>query len=110
VKDRLFVTDTEKAYADGLTKYSDLLKKMGIDGPYQWKAGLIGVKKRKLTYPAPPGKSWMFPDRGPSCATDVIEAEGQIKPGESSTTALLPFFKKIFDECGEERPEYLAQA
>ena len=107
-KDRIYMTDTEKVFVDGIGLYSQFLKELGVNPPYLWKAGLVGVKGRQLGYAPPPGKQWIR-DKGPVCATDIIEAEGKIDPEQSATTALLPFFKKIFDECGIERPDYLPQ-
>ncbi len=107
-KDRLYATEIEKIFVKGVETYSRFLKELGIDPPYRWKAGLIGVKGRQLGYAPPPGKQWIR-DGGPVCATDLIEAEGEIEFEQTTTTALLPFFKKIFDECGVERPDYLPQ-
>jgi hypothetical protein len=106
--DRLYSTEVEKIFVEGIERYSQFLKALGVDYPYHWKAGLIGMRGRQLSYAPPPGKQWIR-DRGPICAADLIEAEGQIESGQTPTTALLPFFEKIFDECGTARPEYLPQ-
>jgi len=105
--DKLFSTEIEEAFVKGIKNYSLFLKEIGIDPPYYWKAGLIGVRGRRLGYPPQQDYSRIGP--GPVCASDRIEAEGQIDFEEREMTALLPFFKKIFDECGIERPEHLPQ-
>lgn len=102
------MTDIENVFVKGIQAYSSFLKELDIDLPYHWKAGLIGVKGRRLGYAPPPGKMWIR-DGGPLCASDIIEAEGQVELGQPATTALLPLFKKVFEECGLERPDYLPQ-
>lgn len=104
-KDRIFNTDLEKNFAGGAENYREFLKKLGINPPFHWKAGLIGVRGRHLGYEPQPGYAWMGP--GPICSADLIEAEGTIEEGQNTLTALLPFFKKIFEECGIVRPDYL---
>lgn len=104
--ENLYVTDMEKAFTVSLGNYGLFLKELGIEGPFHWKAGLVGVKGRHLGYPPPPNHHWLR-DKGPVCATDIIEAEGQLEDGQNPATALLPFFEKIFEECGKERPDYL---
>jgi hypothetical protein len=107
-KDRIFDTDLEKTFVQGAENYREFLKKLGINSPFHWKAGLIGVRGRHLGYEPQPGYAWSGP--GPVCAANAIEAEGVIESNDQSiTTALLPFFKKIFEECGIVRPDYLPQ-
>jgi len=99
----------EKIFVKGVEMYSKFLSELGVKPPYNWKVGIIGAKGRKLGYTPPPGQMWMDSKTGPICVADLIEAEGQIEAEQPATTALLPFFKKIFDECGRERPDYLPQ-
>jgi hypothetical protein len=106
--DKLYGTDIENAFVRGLGNYALFLKELGINPPFHWKAGLIGTKGRHLGYPAPPGQAWLR-EQGPVCATDQMEAEGLLEEGQNPATALLPFFEKIFEECGRERPDYLPQ-
>lgn len=102
----LYSTEIEKAFVQSLGNYGLFLKELGIETPFHWKAGLVGVKGRHLQYPAAPGRQWIR-DQGPICAADLIEAEGELEDDQSPSTALLPFFEKIFEECGRERPDYL---
>ncbi|HQU08208.1 MAG: hypothetical protein B7X04_04340 [Parcubacteria group bacterium 21-54-25] len=107
VTDRLPSTDIEQAFAQGLEHYAQFLHTLSIEQPYRWKAGIIGAKGRRLEYPPQPGYHRIGP--GSLCATDRIEDEGLLETGQNATAALLPFFKKIFEECGIERPSYLPQ-
>lgn len=103
---RIFYTDIENKYIKSLNTYNQFLQRLGINPPYKWVAGLTGAKGRTLGYPAKPGHSWIR-DSGPICLTDTIEVEGQFNVGDTALKALLPFFEKIFQKCGQPRPEYL---
>lgn len=103
--DKLFVSEIETAFMEGIYNYSLFLQDLGVAPPYRWKAGIVGARGRRLVYPAKPGYQWLGP--GPLCATDLIEAEGILVERENATTALLPFFERVFEECGIERPDHL---
>jgi len=105
---RLYMMEIEEAFARGLQQYAFFLKALNINEPYRWAAGLFEVKGRQIAYPPPPGHQWLR-DGGPACVSDIIEAEGEVKLEEGSITTLLPLFKKIFAECGLDRPDYLPQ-
>jgi hypothetical protein len=99
----------ENDLSGGLRDYARFLQALGVSAPYRWIAGIAGTKGRYFIYPVQPGHIRMHPDLGPRCAADSIEAEGQYDGAESVTTAMLPFFKKIFEKCGLPRPDYLPQ-
>lgn len=105
---RLPSATIEEAFTVGLRNYGLFLKELGIEPPFHWKAGLTGVRGYRLFYAPPPGHYWME-NPGFICATDNVESEGQLDDGQNPATALLPFFVKIFEECGRERPDYLPQ-
>ena len=105
-KDKIYYTDLEKVFVQSIGNYREFLKQLGIELPLQWKAGLVGVRGRHLGYPSAPNHYWT--GHGPVCAADLIEVEGIIESNEqSSLTTLMPFFEKIFEECGIGRPDYL---
>lgn len=97
----------ESYYADRIQGYKNFLLALGIEGPYKWIAGMTGVNGRHFNYPVQEGYGRV--GAGPRCLTDTIEAEGQYDGEESATTALLPFFQKIFIKCALARPDYLPQ-
>jgi hypothetical protein len=99
----------ENDFSRGLAAYARFLQALGISAPYRWIAGIAGTKGRYFIYPVQSGHYRMNPDVGPLCAADSIEAEGQYDGAENVTTAMLPFFKKIFEKCGLPRPDYLSQ-
>jgi len=103
--DRLpFIEPQFNAHFD---EYRQFLDDLGMHRPYNWIAGITGVKGRRLNYPAPPGQQWFGRDGGPLCLSESIEDRGVIKEGQSAPEALRSFYRKIFEKCGRERPEYL---
>lgn len=107
--DRLFVVEMERDFTEGADNYRRFLQELGVVPPYRWKAGIVGAQGRRLVYPARPGRQWIEPGLGPLCATDLIEGEGLLVEHESTTSALLSLFAKVFEECDIERPDYLPQ-
>lgn len=94
----------EREFADGLGMYARFLNALEVPPPYQWIAGLTGVKGRQLV--GVPGDPWgtRFGHRGPLCLSETIQAEGIYTSGQSAVDALLPFYELIFEKCGEVRP------
>ncbi len=106
-KSKLFFS-VEKYFSTSLKDYSDFLKLLGIEGPFRWKAGISGVKGLNFNFPVQSGYSRV--GDGPICVADTIEEDGIYDDStQSPTSALLPFFKKIFSKCGIKRPDYLPQ-
>lgn len=104
----LFQGEIEKNYSLALGRYVKFLSELGIQGPFRWIAGINGAKGRSFGYPPPPGKAWID-NKGPVCAANQIIVEGLYDGTVTPLESLLPFFKKIFEKCGRERPSYLPQ-
>jgi hypothetical protein len=100
----LLYEEMEVSFIKGLHDYSTFLDKIGVPGPYIWKAGLIGVMNRTLVYQIQSGQ----PPVGSEavCVSDMIMEEGQFNIEENPLSTLLPFLEKIFDDCGIRRPSY----
>jgi hypothetical protein len=107
-KDTLYYSDIEQMFVSATERYRSFLRCLDISGPYRWKAGLVGVKGRRLVFPLPPGHIWAG-YAGPICAADLVEAAGILNNDQKALEALLPFFEQIFDECGIVRPDHLAR-
>lgn len=92
----------ETALRSALGEYAGFLERLGIKPPYRWITGMEDLKGRGVIDPT--GRMALY--RGPlgSCLEDVITYEGIYTPGEPLTAALRPFFVKLFDSCGVERP------
>ncbi|MDD5318701.1 MAG: hypothetical protein PHF79_02685 [Candidatus Pacebacteria bacterium] len=106
--DQLYQSEIEKNYSSALNNYTKFLSILGVKGSFRWIAGINGTKGRHLGYPPPEGKAWVN-SKGPTCAAKQIIAEGTYDGVTTSSESLLPFFKKIFEKCGRERPDYLSQ-
>ena len=87
----------ERHFTDALCQFAGVLARLGIAGPYKWIAGLEGVRGRQITQENSFGVH--------HCAADLIEADGTFS-GESAdaNAALEPFFAKVYDMCGLQRP------
>lgn len=104
----LYAAEIESVFADAADRYRKFLRRLGIEGPYRWIAGLEGVRARRLAYPPRPGYDWVGDQA--ICATDHIQSQGALNNEQNTADALLPFFKSIFDECGIDRPDYLSKS
>jgi hypothetical protein len=106
----LLTVEIEQALTDRLRRYGQVLSLLGLPPPYRWIAGITGATGRQLQFP-PAGHQIRVPGfSGPLCASDNIGSEEMYDGSSSPMTALLPFFKEIFDSCGIERPEHLPQS
>jgi hypothetical protein len=73
------------------------LERLGCTGPFKWIAGMEGIKGRQLAIPGRPRSLGV-------CYANVIEEEGVYKKGEIAAELLRPFFEKVYDKCGAQRP------
>lgn len=94
--DRIVFLD-ERAFVDGLTSEAEVLKTLGIPGPYKWIAGMEGLDGRSIG-----ASRGVQPNR---FLVDVVEVEGLFSgdPGDAKE-ALEPFFVRLFDAAGISRP------
>lgn len=99
---------TEDIYTKCFQHYKNFLQSIGIQPPYKWIAGITGVKNRNFNYPVQQGYA-RISSTGPRCANDFIVVEGEYDGQQSALITLMPFFAKIFEQCGLPRPEYLPQ-
>jgi hypothetical protein len=97
----------EEALNQSMKRYVQFMSALEIPHPYKWTAGISGVKGRQLLFPPPPGFSRIHNHRGPLCLSETIEESGSLILDQSPADALRPFYNKLFEKCGEERPEYL---
>lgn len=97
----------EPDFAKALKSYGELLTRLGVTPPFTWIAGMENVKGRGLDIPSRSG-NYSLPS-GPRgrCLVDTVVEEGYHSPGDAPTTSLRPFFTRLFDSCGLERPEWL---
>lgn len=90
-----------------LHSFRQLLTRMGLGPQFQWIAGVEGIKNCGVFYPAPAGRYFPIPKpHGPSLVDKVWE-KGLLDGSDTPASALKPFFTKLFNKYGIERPEYL---
>ncbi len=89
----------ENYFVEAIVNYGFFLQSLGLQGPYRWIAGIFGAKGRSFNL-----IRYAREGSGNRCASELITDAGQYNCGQNPAEALLPFFKKIFDSCGLERP------
>jgi len=98
----------EGYFSQALNKYSAFLAELGIAPPYQWIAGMEDTRGRGLYFPPAPGYVHISQDPNGKCVSDSIIVKGIYTPDtETAKSSLRPFFVKMFDSCGIERPQHL---
>jgi len=101
----LVIVDIERLFTQRLQEYAAFLTHLGLQPPYHWIAGLIGIKDRRLQRPPPPGQMWFPGWPGSQCLSETVQKEGEYDTQQERSSALIPFFKAIFDACGIPRPD-----
>jgi len=100
------IPSNEENLAVALRRYASFLGLLGIAPPYKWIAGIEGVAGRSILMPMQADQTLTVGPRG-RCLTDAFEETGSFDPSEGAGEVLLPFFKRIYEECGLERPSFL---
>lgn len=103
----LRVVDVERMLTEALLPYARFLTKLGINSPYKWIAGVTGVRGRELQYPVAPYRERIPGWGSHKCVSNEISSEGSYDMVQSPHSALLPFYKEIYDKGGLERPRHL---
>ena len=104
---KIFPAAIEKQYTRALTDYAQVSERVGIKPPFQWIAGLHGVRNRGLIVPVQPNHAQSSLFRAPKCLSLTIRASGSYDGQESPVSALLPFFDEIYGACAVDRPTWL---
>jgi len=100
----------EPIFKDALKNYVSFLQRLSIPPPYRWIAGVEDIQGKGLYYPPPPQQRFILPGPYGKCLTDIISYEGTFNSGDTPVEVLRPFFKKLFDNFGRERQDYLDTA
>lgn len=84
--------DPEK-YAKALVQFADMLIRIGVKGPYQWIAGIDGMKGRRL---AVAGRERALPPA--PCLAESVVVEGEYSGvSKDARLAIEPFVERVFD-------------
>jgi hypothetical protein len=105
----LLNVEIEKMFTERLPQYAGFLMRLGVQPPYRWIAGLAGVKNRALQFAPPQGHMIVPGWQHYECLSEHIVTSGAYDGKQSPSSALLPFFEEIFNQCGLSRPDYLRQ-
>lgn len=79
---------------------------LSILPPYRWIAGVEGMKGKKLVKVTQRGSHYIENSTGP-CLEDVVMDAGKLESADSIFLGLRPFFRKLYDACGAERPDHM---
>jgi DNA-binding XRE family transcriptional regulator len=87
--------------------FRELLRRLGLHPPLRWVVGMEGIKNTGLYYAPPVGR--YFPVSAPHgrALVDVVCETGIMNEADTPASALQPFFQKVFNVFGLERPDYL---
>jgi hypothetical protein len=80
-----------------LEQAAEMLKQLGVAGPYRWVLGVEGIANRYL-----PAQTSFGGQVGP-CTVDVVEASGLYGSGGNAAEAIEPFLVDLYDMCGKKR-------
>jgi hypothetical protein len=103
-QDKLYLETIVKSFTAALEDYGGFLQRLGLAPPFQWIAGLSGIKNRRLAVVPPPGHVDIHP--GPECLADPIIQLGTYEVGQQAKAALQPFFDLICRKCSRTYPNY----
>jgi hypothetical protein len=104
----LYFLDIARSLVQRLPGSAEFLKCLGIEPPFDWVAGLDGIKGWRLNVPPPPNHFNPFP--GQTSLSNIAVAKGTFEPGQVPSLALRPFFAEIFKKCGTTIPVHIEDA
>jgi pyrimidine deaminase RibD-like protein len=104
----LYFLDIARVLIQKIRGYGEFLQCLGFEPPFDWIAGLEGVKGRRLKFPPPPNH--LSASLGETCLSDVIVASGTYDPKDPAAMSLRPFFAQIFRKCSSKIPEHIDKA
>lgn len=104
----LYFVDIASVLVQKLRGYCEFLTGLGLEQPFDWIAGLEGVKGWKLR--VPPSPNHVSASSGQSCLSNPIVAKGVCDIQRSPALILRPFFERLFRACGTTIPGHIEQA
>jgi hypothetical protein len=87
----------ESALIKTLEVCASFLDIIGSQRPYGWSAGMDGIQGSQLVLPNRPGR------RFGACFANSVDYEGSYSKEDKAADVLVPFFEKVFDQCGAAR-------
>jgi len=96
-----------RTFVQRLRGYGEFLQCLGIQPPFNWIAGLDGVKGWRLKVPPPPNHVSTSP--GETCLSSVVVATGSYDLKQHAAIVLRPFFNQLFRKCGMMMPQHIEE-
>jgi hypothetical protein len=87
-----------RALVHGLHNYALFLRNLGYEPPFEWIAGIEGVKNWELMLETRLGLSRA------ACLSNSPMEKGTYDMNETPGIALLPFFTQLMNKCGVQYP------
>jgi len=104
------IPNLEPMFVDCFTRCIRFLQKgLNIAPPYRWISGVENLRGKRLWKIARPGQAYIDPMTGP-CLTDIVSESGVLSETDKVQLGLRPFFRKLYDACGAERPDHMDTA
>jgi hypothetical protein len=104
-KKHLYFLDIARTLLQKFRGYGEFLQCLGIQPPFDWIAGLDGVKGWRLEIPPPPNRFGASP--GETCLSNVVLANGTYDLEQPAAMTLRPFFAQLFNKCSTKIPEHI---
>jgi hypothetical protein len=80
-------------FVSAIQRFSDLLGRLGVGGPYRWVAGIEGMKNRRLQID---GRAYTFPPA--PCLVDSVVCQGEFSGDLAEAgQSIEPFVAEVFD-------------
>jgi len=102
----LYFETIARAFTPRLLDYGRFLENLGHKPPFDWIAGLEGIKGWRLQVPPPPNHANFGP--GNACLSDIIMARGTYNSDQAPQVAIKPFFDQLFRKCSTPFPDHLS--
>ena len=103
----MYFLDIARKLVEKLSSYGRFLQCLGVQPPFNWAAGIEGVKGWTLQIPTQPNHINVFP--GEKCLTNIIAATGTYDFEQPAGIPLQPFFKQLFLKCGLTVPKHIEE-
>jgi hypothetical protein len=107
-KKHLYFLDIARTLSQKFRGYGEFLQCLGIQPPFNWMAGLEGVKGWRLKVPPPPNH--VATSAGETCLSNIVFANGTYDLEHSPIMTLRPFFSQLFKKCSTKIPEHIEEA
>ena len=98
----------EPYFITAFERYTALLhKQLGVAPPYQWIAGIEGVKGRAIEVPLNAPRQVLIEGARGSCMSPAVVVPGTHREGSDPRESLRSFFIQLFDSCNVRRPTWM---